>query len=309
MNANDITTKRFGKATFNGYNTDDVDAFLREVSQEFSQLTKERSELERKLEVLADKIREYRDDEDALKDALLLAKKQGNAMIAEAKETSEQLKAETEEECEKLREEAQQQHDTQIAEAQAQHDKLVSEGEEYKAKLIRETNERADALIKDARAKAEDMRKQMNDEREKLEKILLQTRKEVYDYRARVDSLFKSHMELFQQIPEKVENDFVKKTAEEAEKREQAAEKQAAEKQAAVNSAAEKAEVFAEPKTTVIPPVAEPKAAEKPAEKAEVSDNQPEQTASQELPFFNSAAEPKVRHTDLLFGQKNNGNS
>ena len=71
MNAKDILSRRFEKATFNGNKTDDVDEFLREVSSEYSQLQKDKNELERKLEVLADKIREYRDDEDALKDALL----------------------------------------------------------------------------------------------------------------------------------------------------------------------------------------------------------------------------------------------
>lgn len=71
MNAKDILSRRFEKATFNGYKTDDVDEFLREISSEYSQLQKDKNELERKLEVLADKIREYRDDEDALKDALL----------------------------------------------------------------------------------------------------------------------------------------------------------------------------------------------------------------------------------------------
>ena len=70
MNAKDILSRRFEKATFNGYKTDDVDEFLRELSSEFAQLQKDKNELERKLEVLADKIREYRDDEDALKDYL-----------------------------------------------------------------------------------------------------------------------------------------------------------------------------------------------------------------------------------------------
>ena len=54
MNAKDILSRRFEKATFNGYKTDDVDEFLREISSEYSQLQKDKNELERKLEVLAD---------------------------------------------------------------------------------------------------------------------------------------------------------------------------------------------------------------------------------------------------------------
>ena len=42
--------------------------------------------------ILADKIREYRDDEDALKDALLLAQKQGNQIINDSKAAAEKLR-------------------------------------------------------------------------------------------------------------------------------------------------------------------------------------------------------------------------
>ena len=284
MNANEITTKRFGKATFNGYNTDDVDAFLREVSAEFSQLQKEKNELERKLEVLADKIREYRDDEDALKDALLLAQKQGNAIIAESKAQAEQLKAETDETVEK-----------QLAEAQEKHDKLISEAEDYKKNVIKETNDRADAMIKDARAKAEEIKRIMNEQREKQEVILQQTRKEVQDYRTRVLSLYKAHMEFIETLPEKVENDFVKKTAEEVEKRE-------AERAAKEKSKPAPAPVIEEQEEPTVPeePVTVPD--DEPFKAVEEPDYT--KTASQELPFFNSQNEPKTRHTDLLFGQK-----
>lgn len=291
MNANEITTKRFGKATFNGYNTDDVDVFLREVSAEFSQLQKEKNELERKLEVLADKIREYRDDEDALKDALLLAQKQGNAIIAESKAAAEQLKAETDEAVEK-----------QLAEAQKKHDELIAEAEEYKKNVITDTNERADALIKDARTKAEEIKRLMNEQREKQEVILQQTRREVHDYRTRVLSLYKTHIEFIEALPEKVENEFVRKTAEEVEKRE--AERAAAEKAkpAPAPAPAPVEEIPDEDEEAEAVPVTVPEDDE-PFKAVPESDYS--RTASQELPFFNSAAEPKTRHTDLKFGHNN----
>lgn len=81
---------------------DEVDDFLKEVAAEFAELQKNNSELERKLEVLADKIREYREDEDALRDALLIAQKQGNAIVAESKAAAEKLTKETKEKVDKL---------------------------------------------------------------------------------------------------------------------------------------------------------------------------------------------------------------
>ena len=102
MNAKEILNKQFEKAKIGGYRMDEVDDFLKEVSAEFAELQKSNSELERKLEVLADKIREYREDEDALKDALLIAQKQGNAIVAESKAAAEKITKETKEKVDKL---------------------------------------------------------------------------------------------------------------------------------------------------------------------------------------------------------------
>ena len=66
INAKDVTAKQFDKATF-GYKPEDVDDFLREVAMTISQLQKDKEETEKKMEVLVDKVREYKNDEEALK--------------------------------------------------------------------------------------------------------------------------------------------------------------------------------------------------------------------------------------------------
>lgn len=81
--ANDINSKRFEKSAF-GYKPDEVDDFLRDLSLDMAQLQRDKDEAEKKLAVLADKIREYREDEDALKEALLGAQRQGHQVIEEA---------------------------------------------------------------------------------------------------------------------------------------------------------------------------------------------------------------------------------
>ena len=77
MNAKDIVSKEFDTVKRGGYDAAEVDTFLKDVSIEYKKLQNENEELEKKLEVLAEKIREYRKDEDALRDALLIAKKAG----------------------------------------------------------------------------------------------------------------------------------------------------------------------------------------------------------------------------------------
>lgn len=293
MNAKDILSRRFEKATFNGYKTDDVDEFLREISSEYSQLQKDKNELERKLEVLADKIREYRDDEDALKDALLLAQKQGNQIVNESKAAAEKLRKETQEAVDK-----------QLAETQAKADKISADADEYAKRITRETNERADKMIKDARAKAEDIDQKMKKQIEIQQNILQKTRKEADEYRNRLLTAYKSHMDLIAKLPEMCENEYIRTTALEVEKREAEKAKAAAAKQAQ-KSVEEKKH---EPEKPAEAPVekAPVAAGAVPAEEPFRAMPQSEKTAENDLPFFNSDQEKKPRRTDLQFGRNLN---
>lgn len=293
MNAKDILSRRFEKATFNGYKTDDVDEFLREISSEYSQMQKDKNELERKLEVLADKIREYRDDEDALKDALLLAQKQGNQIVNESKAAAEKLRKETQEAVDK-----------QLAETQAKADKISADADEYAKRITRETNERADKMIKDARAKAEDIDQKMKKQIEIQQNILQKTRKEADEYRNRLLTAYKSHMDLIAKLPEMCENEYIRTTALEVEKREAEKAKAAAAKQAQKPVEEKKPE----PEKPAEAPVekAPVAAGAVPAEEPFRAMPQSEKTAENDLPFFNSDQEKKPRRTDLQFGRNLN---
>lgn len=304
MNAKDILARRFEKATFNGYKTDDVDEFLREISSEYAQLQKEKNELERKLEVLADKIREYRDDEDALKDALLMAQKQGNQIINEAKTNAEKLKKETDESVEK-----------QLKETTEKTEKMRKDADEYAKRITKESNERADKLVKEARAKAEEIRTLMQRQTELQQTVLQRTRKEADEYRNRIIAAYKAEIELIEKIPETCENEFVKQAAQEVEKREaeraKAAAATAAKRKEEVKTAAQKPAAKPTPaKEEKKPEPEQPKPAEEklPAEPEEepfksVPEDDAVKTGEFDLPFFNANSEKKQRHGDLQFGK------
>lgn len=74
-----------------GYRPEDVDAFLQQVSQDMEQLAADNADKEKKLYILAEKIEEYRRDEDNLKTALLNAQRMGESVIREAKQKAESL--------------------------------------------------------------------------------------------------------------------------------------------------------------------------------------------------------------------------
>ncbi len=70
--------------TLGGYKTTEVDDFIDGCADTVEALLKEKSELAKKLEVLADKLVEYRNDEDSIRTALLSAQRLGDTVVREA---------------------------------------------------------------------------------------------------------------------------------------------------------------------------------------------------------------------------------
>ena len=93
ITSKDVRNKRFEKAAF-GYKQEEIDEFLSQLEAELDEMERERAEANNKIQILADKVREYMKDEDALKDALLGAQKQGHQVLNEANEKAEQIIAE-----------------------------------------------------------------------------------------------------------------------------------------------------------------------------------------------------------------------
>ena len=74
----------FGKATFGGYNMEDVDSFLEPLADDYITLYKENALLKSKMKVLVSKLEEYRNNEASMKDAIVNAQKTCDMMVKEA---------------------------------------------------------------------------------------------------------------------------------------------------------------------------------------------------------------------------------
>lgn len=101
MTPNDIQNKRFDKG-MSGYKADEVQTYLAEVAAYVRALQEEKDELERKMVVLAEKLEEYREDEDSLRAALIGAQKLGDSVVRDAKKKAEQLLKEANDKAEEL---------------------------------------------------------------------------------------------------------------------------------------------------------------------------------------------------------------
>lgn len=91
MTPEDILGKRFARATVGGYRADDVNAFIISIADELERLQKEKTDLEGKLIVLADRLESYRSDEESMHSALLNAQKLGDTIVKDSKDKADKL--------------------------------------------------------------------------------------------------------------------------------------------------------------------------------------------------------------------------
>ena len=88
LTPSDISNKKFEKGAF-GYKPEEVDAFLAEIIGAYNEMYQEKCAAEEKMLVLAEKLEEYRANEDSLKTVLLGAQKLGENIVRDSKAKAE----------------------------------------------------------------------------------------------------------------------------------------------------------------------------------------------------------------------------
>lgn len=102
ITAKEIGSKRFEKSALGGYKADEVDRFLKDVAADVAQLQKEKDDADKKIDILADKVREYMRDEDVLKEALMGAQRQGHKIMEEAQLSAGRIQTEAKDKAEQI---------------------------------------------------------------------------------------------------------------------------------------------------------------------------------------------------------------
>lgn len=118
MTPNDIMSKRFDKAAMGGYKAEDVNSFMLQISDYMEQLLEERDDLERKLTILAEKLEEYRADEESLRSALIGAQKLGDSVVRDSKSQAEKTLGDAQAEADRVLSEAKAEAETVVTTAQ-----------------------------------------------------------------------------------------------------------------------------------------------------------------------------------------------
>ncbi|MBE6878899.1 MAG: DivIVA domain-containing protein [Ruminococcaceae bacterium] len=90
FNANEIRQITFEKVV-RGYRPEDVESFMEKIADEFEALAAEKQEIEGQLYILAERIEQYKTEEESIKATLINAQKLGESIIAESRQKAEAI--------------------------------------------------------------------------------------------------------------------------------------------------------------------------------------------------------------------------
>lgn len=127
----DIENKKFGKQMMNGYNVEEVDDFLDDLTVDYGKNYKEITELRAKVEELNSSLAHYKSIESTLQNTLLMAQETSEEVKNVAKQKAEQIvndaKASSEKKVSEL--------NNEIAMKEKALDDLKKQFDIYKAKM------------------------------------------------------------------------------------------------------------------------------------------------------------------------------
>lgn len=220
----DVVKSKSFQATGRGaYRAEDVDGFFAEVSASYEQMFKENGELIKKISILANKVEQYKEEEDSLRKALISAQTLADKIVKEARESVEGTLEKAEADADEMRAKASAEAEEIVAKAKAEADAVVLQSKKDADEILGSVN-----------------RKVM---KESLEFEMLQ--KKAAEFRANLLSLYKEHLGLINSIPEYVEKEMP--AIEKAEEPKAEAEPEVPTEEETVSAEPEAAEAPAEP--------------------------------------------------------------
>lgn len=212
LTPDDIKKMEFQKTPMGGYKSTDVDAFISSVFSSYEQLYNENQEYAKKMEILADKVEEYRNDEDNIRLALLTSQRMADKIIKEANEVSRRIIKEADAKRDLLLNDADRQAEDVASKSKEESEKIITSARNIYDREVEKATAESEQIISDAEKKSEEIIESATKESEiKLISIkrelahetraLDRMQREVTVFRARLMSTYKSHVELINALP------------------------------------------------------------------------------------------------------------
>ena len=153
-----VKNHRFELSGRGHYRADEVDEFFDEVYDSYSQMFKENGDLVRKIGLLADKVEEYRKDEDNIRAALLTAQRMADKIVKEAKESVEGKVTEAKQTAQTLVDEAREKANAMLEEHAEKADR---QAEEILSAARRKAQEQAEEITGSAKTRLEELNREL----------------------------------------------------------------------------------------------------------------------------------------------------
>lgn len=186
-----ITNHHFEASGRNAYKAESVDSFISEVAESYEQMFRENGEMFKKINLLAQRLEEYRNDEDNIRNALLTAQRAAEKITREAKEKADKLVAEVTERTNTEHEKLDNAAGELLANAQNQANTIISEAQSKASEIVKNAVDESKRAAVDARS---DMIKEV---------AALETMKqEISKFKQQILSQYAAQVELINQLPE-----------------------------------------------------------------------------------------------------------
>ena len=237
-----ITNHHFEASGRNAYKAESVDSFIKEVAESYEQMFRENGEMYKKINLLAQRLEEYRNDEDNIRNALLTAQRAAEKITKEAQEKADKLLAEVQERTDTENERLDAAAKEMLTKAKYQADYIVEEAQKQAKDIV----EKAVVESKEASVNA---RSDMIKELAALETM----KQEVTKFKQQILGEYAAQVELINKLPEVVIEQMNKAEEEKAEEEEAPVEETVAEEAAEEETETVVEEAEPETEDTAIP--------------------------------------------------------
>ena len=218
MTASNIKDRSFS-AMRNGYDPVEVKDFLDEVAEEYEAALKAKEESDEKVRKLNEELAKYREDEEAIKSALVHSQKEASKIIADAKSQARDMIESAKTEEIRLREQS-----------STECERITKEYHDRCAEMIKQETEKT-------KQKIDEINKDYREEKARYDEL----KREVTLFKAELLPLYQKQLALIMQLPE-TELEEEDTSAADAEAEARAAEEAAAQAEAEKKAAEEAAE-------------------------------------------------------------------
>ena len=174
-----IKNKEFHTTGKGSYRSEEVDDFMKEVHACYEKVFRENGEIIKKMSILANKVEEYKKDEDSLRQALLSAQKLADQITSEAKANAEK----------------------KLADAEANAESILNEAKQKAESLTAQAKTVADEKLHDANKEANEILGGINRKVTQEKLVLEMLQKEVGAFKNKMMDMYKEHLTLLDRLP------------------------------------------------------------------------------------------------------------